>query len=171
MIRDATEADMVSIQTIYAHYVLHEMATFEEVPPSVDEFLSRRATVLGLDLPYLVAELDGQIAGYCYASRYHSRIAYRFTIEDSVYVADEMRGRGLGTTLLQSLIARCETGPWRQMLAIIGHTGRAASIALPKRLGFQPAGTIKSVGFKFGQWVDTDFMQRSLGAGDTNLPT
>ena len=171
MIRDATEADMVSVQAIYAHYVLHEMATFEEVPPSVDELLSRRASVLALNLPYLVAEMDGRVVGYSYASRYHSRTAYRFTIEDSVYIANEMRGRGIGTALLQSLIARCETGPWRQMLAIIGHTGGASSIALHKRLGFQPVGTIKSVGFKFGEWGDTDFMQRSLGAGDTNLPT
>lgn len=171
MIRDAREADMVGVQAIYAHYVLHEMASFEEAPPSADELLSRRASVLGLNLPYLVAEMDGRVVGYSYASRYRSQTAYRLTIEDSVYVADEMRGHGIGTALLQALIARCEAGPWRQMIGIIGHTGGAASIALHKRLGFRPVGTVKSVGFKFGQWCDTDYMQRSLGVGDTNLPT
>jgi phosphinothricin acetyltransferase len=121
-------------------------------------------------LPYIVAEVDGQVVGYCYASSYRPRPAYRYTVEDSVYLAPKMGGRGLGTALLRALIARCESGPWRQMLAVIGDSGNEASIALHRRMGFQPTGTFKSVGFKFGRWVDSVLMQRSLGAGDRTRP-
>jgi L-amino acid N-acyltransferase YncA len=169
-IRNASEADMGRVQQIYAHHVLHGLATFEEVPPSTDELLSRRASVLGMGLPYLVAERDGQVIGYSYATAYRPRAAYRFSIEDSVYLADGLDGQGVGTALLGELITRCEQGQWRQMLAVIGNSGNASSIALHRRLGFRIIGTFESVGFKLGQWVDTVLMQRALGEGDQTPP-
>ena len=170
VVRDSTEADVTSIQRIYAHYVLNALATFEETPPPFEEMIARRQKVLDLDLPYLVADFGGEILGYCYASAYHGRAAYRHTIEDSVYVANGLGGRGVGAALLGGLIARCEAGPWRQMIAIIGDSGNAASTALHRRFGFEPTGILRSVGFKFGRWVDTPFMQRGLGPGDHSLP-
>jgi phosphinothricin acetyltransferase len=170
LVRDASETDMSAIASIYAHHVLHGLASFEEVPPPLDEMKSRRAGVLKLGLPYLVAELDGRIAGYSYATFYRARPAYRYTVEDSVYVADGLHGRGIGTALLAELIARCERGPWRQMLAVIGDSANAGSIALHRRMGFTHVGTLASVGFKFGRWVDSVFMQRALGPGDANPP-
>ena len=113
-VRDALEADMASVQTIYALHVLHGRASFEEIPPSSEELLARRASILALGLPYFVAELDGQVVGYSYATAYRPRRAYRYTIEDSIYLADGFGARGLGTALLGALIERCETGPWRQ---------------------------------------------------------
>ena len=171
LIRDATAADMDAVQAIYADHVLHGLATFEEVPPSTDELLARRAGVLQLGLPFLVAELEGRVVGYCYATSYRPRPAYRYTIEDSVYVAAGLGGRGIGTGLLEALIARCENGPWRQMLAVIGNSGNAGSIALHRRLGFQPIGTLQGVGFKLGRWVDTVLMQRALGEGQRAPPS
>lgn len=171
IVRDANEADMTAIQAIYQHYVLNGLATFEEIPPSAEEMVSRRASVVDAGLSYLVAEADGRIVGYSYATSYRPRPAYRHTIEDSVYVADGLGGRGIGAALLQALIVRCEAGPWRQMLAVIGNSGNAGSIALHQRLGFQHVGTLRSVGFKLGQWVDTVLMQRALGPGDTALPS
>ncbi|KRE12454.1 GCN5 family acetyltransferase [Bosea sp. Root483D1] len=170
LVRDAREGDMGAIQAIYTHHVLHGLASFEETPPSVEEMLARRQAVLGLGLPYLAAELDGRIVGYSYATAYRPRPAYRHTIEDSIYVADGLGGRKIGSTLLGALIARCEAGPWRQMLANIGDSGNAGSIGLHRRFGFEPVGTLRSTGFKFGRWVDTILMQRSLGAGDETLP-
>ncbi len=170
VVRDAEEADMAAIQAIYSHHVLTGLASFEETPPSVDEMLARRRAVLALSLPYLAAEQGGRIVGYSYASSYRPRPAYRHTIEDSVYVAEGQAGRGIGGALLAALIARCEAGPWRQMLAVIGDSGNAASIALHRRFGFEPVGTLRSAGFKFGRWVDTVLMQRSLGPGDQTLP-
>lgn len=170
VIRDASDGDMEAIRDIYTHHVLYGLATFEEVPPSVDELRSRRASVLAIGLPYLVAELNGEIVGYSYATAYRPRPAYRFSIEDSVYVADGLGGLGVGSALLQELIARCEKGPWRQMLAVIGNSGNAGSIALHRRMGFQPIGTFKSAGFKLGRWVDTVLMQRALGEGDETAP-
>ena len=161
---------MVAVQAIYAHHVLHGLATFEETPPSVEELLSRRVAVLAAGLPYLAAKIDGRVVGYSYATGYRPRPAYRHTIEDSVYVAEGFGGQGIGTALLGTLIARCEAGPWRQMLAIIGNRGNAGSVALHYRLGFQQVGTLKSVGFKLGQWVDTVLMQRALGRGGCVLP-
>lgn len=170
LVRDAREADMGAVTDIYAKHVLHGLASFEEVPPPLDEMRSRRAGVLRLGLPYLVAELDGRVVGYSYATLYRTRPAYRYTIEDSVYVADGLHGRGIGTALLGELIARCERGPWRQMLAVIGDSANAGSIALHRRMGFAPAGKLVSVGFKFGRWVDSVLMQRALGAGDSIQP-
>ena len=170
LVRDAHEADIGAVTSIYARHVLHGLASFEEVPPSLDEMRSRRASVLQLGLPYLVAELEGRIVGYSYATSYRARPAYRYTVEDSVYVEDGLNGRGIGTALLTALIARCERGPWRQMLAVIGDSGNAGSIALHRRLGFAPAGNLVAVGFKLGRWVDSVFMQRALGAGDSSKP-
>lgn len=168
-VRDAEVSDMAGVQAIYAHHVLNSLATFEQIPPSLDELTARRDAVLRAGLPYLVAELDGRIVGYTYATAYRPRPAYRHTIEDSVYVADGMAGHGIGSALLAELISRCERGDWRQMLAVIGNSGNAGSLALHRRMGFQPVGTLKSVGFKFGQWVDTVLMQRPLGDGDGTL--
>lgn len=170
VIRDAQEADMVAVQAIYAHHVLHGLATFEEVPPSVDELIGRRAAVLDSGLPYLVAELDGAVVGYCYAATYRPRPAYRYALEDSVYIAHGRDGRGIGTALLGELIVRCERGPWRQMTAVIGNSGNAGSIALHRRMGFRHIGTFEAVGFKLGQWVDTVMMQRALSEGDRSKP-
>lgn len=161
---------MSAVASIYAKHVLHGLASFEEVPPSLDEMKSRRAGVLRLGLPYLVAELDGHVIGYSYATFYRARPAYRYTVEDSVYVEDGLHGRGIGTALLAELIARCERGQWRQMLAVIGDSANAPSIALHRRLGFTPAGNLCSVGFKHGRWVDSVFMQRALGPGDSLKP-
>ncbi len=171
VIRDATEVDMAEVQRIYAHHVLNGLATFEEVPPSLDEMLGRRAAVLAAGLPYLVADVDGCVAGYSYATSYRPRPAYRHTIEDSVYVSEALRGRRIGAALLQALIERTETGPWRQMIAVIGNSGNAGSIALHRGMGFEMVGTLRSVGFKLGQWVDTVLMQRSLSRGDGAPPS
>lgn len=170
LIRDARDDDMPAVQAIYAHHVLTGLASFEEVPPSAAEMTARRAHVLALGLPYLVAEREGTVVGYAYASTYRPRPAYRFTVEDSVYVAPGCGGQGIGGALLAALIARCESGPWRQMLAVIGDSDNAGSLALHRRLGFRPAGTLVSVGFKFGRWVDSVLMQRPLGPGDDTLP-
>ncbi len=169
-VRDATEADMPAVQAIYAHHVLHGLATFEEVPPTTAELLTRRASVLNLGLPYLVAQSAGGVIGYSYATAYRPRAAYRYSVEDSVYVQDGLGGRGIGAALLAALIERCEAGPFRQMLAVIGDSGNTGSIALHRRLGFQPVGTLLAAGFKLGRWVDTVLMQRALGPGSTTLP-
>jgi L-amino acid N-acyltransferase YncA len=171
VIRDATGADMAAVQSIYEHHVLHGLATFEEVPPTIEEMTARRASALALGLPYLAAEAEGRVVGYAYATSYRPRPAYRYTIEDSVYVAQGLGGRGIGSALLTALITRCESGPWRQMLAVIGDSGNVASIAVHRRMGFRLTGTFEAVGFKLGRWVDTVLMQRRLGSGDRSLPT
>lgn len=169
VVRDATPADFPSIAEIYAHHVTHGAASFEETPPDTDELLRRHATVLGYGLPWIVAEFDGRVAGYSYATPYRPRAAYRHTIEDSIYIDQALRGRGLGRALLLALIARCEAGPWRQMIAVIADPAGGSS-ELHRRAGFETVGTLRAVGFKHGQWRDTLLMQRALGAGDTTLP-
>lgn len=170
LIREAGEEDLGAIARIYAHHVNHGLASFEEVAPTIEEWRARRAAVLDSGLPYLAAELHGEVVGYAYASTYRPRPAYRYTIEDSVYVEAGLRGLGLGSALLAALIERCEAGPWRQMLAVIGDSANASSIALHRRLGFRYVGNFESVGFKLGRWVDTVLMQRALGAGDRSRP-
>ena len=165
IVRDTEDADMPTIQAIYAHEVLHGLVSFEEVPPTINELLARRAEILKLSLPYLTAELSGRVVGYGYAAPFRPRPAYRYTIEDSVYVAEGMQGHGIGQALLSALIGRCETGPWRQMIAVIGDSGNAGSIALHHKLGFRHVGTLDATGFKFDRWVDTVLMQRALGPG------
>lgn len=170
VVREAADGDMAAVQAIYAYHVLNGLATFEEIPPSVDELLIRRAVVAAHGLPYLVAERKGAVVGFSCAATYRSRPAYRFTVEDSVYVGEGLGGQGIGTALLRELIGRCETGPWRQMVAVIGDSANAAAIALHLRLGFRRVGTLRTVGFKLGRWVDTALMQRPLGAGDGTSP-
>jgi L-amino acid N-acyltransferase YncA len=170
LVRAATEADLVAVQVIYAHHVLTGTSSFEEVPPPVAELAERRRAVLGAGLPYLVAALDRRVVGYCYATPYRTRSAYRFTVEDSVYVAPDRARAGVGRALLAALIALCEQGPWRQMVAVIGDSANTPSIALHRRLGFAPAGTLPSVGFKHGRWVDSVLMQRALGPGAATPP-
>jgi phosphinothricin acetyltransferase len=170
VVRDATDTDMAAIQTIYARHVLHGTASFEETPPSFAEMCARRSAVLSLGLPYLTAEVEGAIVGYSYATSYRARPAYRYTIENSVYIAEGYGGQGIGKALLQVLIARCERGPWRQMIAVIGDSANAGSIALHRSLGFAHTGTLRAVGFKFGRWIDSVLMQRALGDSDRSAP-
>src|SRR5690606_30810390 len=170
IIRDAAPGDMQAIQRIYAHHVLHGTATFEEIPPSVQDMQARPAAIVAQGMPYLVAQLDEAIVGYCYANAYRPRVAYRYTLEDSIYLAEDQSGQGLGRALLTALIARCEQGPWRQMVAVIGGNNNLASIGLHRSLGFSHAGTQLATGFKFNQWIDVVFMQRALGPGSTTLP-
>lgn len=170
IIRPSADADIPAITAIYAHHVLHGLGSFEEVPPDQAEMTQRRAVLLEKNLPYLVAELEGRIVGYAYAGFYRPRIGYRFTLEDSIYVAADAPRRGVGRALLSDLLARCAALGYRQMVAVIGDTGNTGSIALHAALGFRVVGTLPSVGFKFGRWVDSVFMQRPLGSGDTLLP-
>lgn len=165
VIRHAAAADMPAIQAIYAEQVLHGLATFEEEAPTADELLARRGAILNQGLPYLCAERDGRVIGYSYAAAHRPRPAYRYTVEDSVYVDERAQGQGVGRALLEAVIARCEDGPWRQMIAVIGDSSNAGSIALHRRLAFRHAGTLEAVGFKLGRWVDTVIMQRPLGPG------
>jgi L-amino acid N-acyltransferase YncA len=169
-VRDATEDDMDTVCRIYAHHVLHGHASFETEPPTLEEMLRRRAAVLAAGLPYLVAIVDEAVVGYCYATAYRPRPAYRATVENSVYVAHGLDGRGIGVALMTELLARCEAGPWRQMLAVIGDSGNAGSIALHRRMGFEPAGLLRDVGFKHGRWLDSVLMQRPLGDGNRTKP-
>jgi len=169
-VRPAAEADMAAVRDIYTHYVLNSLATFEETPPTLDEMVQRWRQRIDAGLPYLVAEGSDGVLGYAYAGAYHARAAYRHAIEDSVYVADGLGGRGIGSTLLRELIAECERGPWRQMVAIVGDSGNVSSIALHRRFGFELIGTLRAVGFKFGRWVDTPILQRPLGPGGAQPP-
>ena len=165
-LRDATVHDIPAIQAIYAHHVLHGLASFEEVPPDTDEMRSRFEAVRAAGKPYIVAEVEGSIAGYGYASSYRARTAYRFTLENSIYVDERMRGRGVGIALLEALVARCRGGPWRQMLAVIGDSANTASIGLHRKAGFREAGVLKHVGYKHGRWVDSVLMQLELSPED-----
>ena len=169
-VREATPADLPAVQRIYAHHVLHGLASFEQEPPDLEEITRRYESVVKQSLPYLVAESAGKVLGYAYAAPYRPRISYRFTLEDSVYVDDAERGRGVGRMLMSELVTRCEGLGYRQMLAVIGDSANTGSIGLHKALGFEEAGMLRSVGFKFGRWVDTVIMQRALGPGDSTLP-
>ena len=169
-LRPAAREDLPAIQSIYAHHVLNGLASFEEVPPTVEEVGRRYDEVRGRGLPWLVTELDGKVAGYGYCSLYRSRSAYRYSLEDSVYVRPDMQGKGLGSRILTELIARCEGLGYRQIIAVIGDSANAASISLHARLGFLRVGTLRSSGFKFGRWVDSVLMQRPLGPGDASRP-
>ena len=170
VIVDAAPAHTAQIQAIYAHWVLHGLASFEEVPPDSLEMGRRRQAIQDLKLPYLVAEENGAVLGFAYAGPYRPRSAYRFTVEDSVYVAPWTHGKGIGRKLLAEVIARAESLGRRQMLGIIGDSGNTASIGLHEALGFRTIGTFQAIGFKFGRWVDTVMMQRALGPGDGSLP-
>jgi phosphinothricin acetyltransferase len=170
LIRFSTEADVPEIAAIYGHHVLHGSASFEVVPPLPEEIARRRLAVLERGLPFLVAETGGIVVAYAYASPYRSRVAYRFSVEDSIYVHPAHARRGLGRSLLPELVKACEGGEWRQMIAVIGDSENVASIRLHQAFGFRHVGTLRSVGFKFGRWLDTVLMQRQLGSGDGTLP-
>lgn len=172
-IRTATPADMLAIQIIYAHHVETGRASFEEVAPSLAEMTARHAEIVRRGLPYLVAQAHEEILGYAYASAYRPRRAYRYTVEDSVYIAEAWRGHGLGRALLGALIAQCEAGPWRQMLAVVAcpdDGSGEASLALHEKLGFRRIGAIQAAGYKFDSWIDTMLLQRTLGPGSTTAP-
>jgi L-amino acid N-acyltransferase YncA len=170
LIRDAVEKDMAPIAEIYAYHVLHGLASFEQTPPDVTEISRRWRALLEKALPYTIAERDGEILGYAYAGPYRSRPAYRFTVENSVYVRPKLERQGLGRGLLANLIERCTALGLRQMVAVIGDSGHEGSIGLHKALGFRMVGTIEAAGFKHGKWVDSVLMQRRLGDGSTTRP-
>ncbi|GBD48642.1 GNAT family N-acetyltransferase [Methylopila sp. Yamaguchi] len=163
-IRTAEPGDVSAVARIYAEHVLHGTASFEEVPPVVEEMARRMRAVQDVGLPYIVAEVGGVVVGFAYAGPHRPRAAYRHTVEDSIYLAAAAQGRGLGRALLEQLILRCEaTGRLRQMIAVIGDSANAGSIAVHARAGFRMVGTMTDVGFKFGRWLDTVIMQRPLG--------
>ena len=166
-IRPSTDADLSAIQAIYAHAVEHGTGTFETEVPGVEEMGRRRTEVLGRHLPWLVAERDGQLLGYAYANYFRPRLAYRFCVEDSIYLAPTAQGQGLGRLLLAELIARCEAAGARQMLAVIGDAANAGSVGVHQALGFEHTGVLKSAGWKFGRWLDVVLMQRTLGLGNS----
>jgi len=170
LIRPARPSDIATITRIYAHAVRHGTASFELEPPEQAEMARRQDALIAGGFPYLVAE-DGGILGYAYAGPYRARPAYRFTVEDSVYIAPEAQRRGLGRLLLERLIAESETRGYRQMIAVIGDSAQHASIALHAALGFRLIGTFAAVGFKFDRWLDTVLMQRPLGPGAETEPS
>ncbi|MEN4750255.1 N-acetyltransferase family protein [Pseudomonas sp. Ps21-P2] len=170
ILRDARESDMPAVQAIYAHHVIHGTASFELEPPTLEQMLQRRADICANGLPYLLAERDGEVVGYAYATPYRPRPAYRFTVEDSVYVREGMAGFGIGHALLAAVIQHCTASGRRQMVAIIGNSENSASIRLHTRLGFRQVGVFESVGFKHGRWLDTVIMQRELGEGASTTP-
>jgi L-amino acid N-acyltransferase YncA len=170
-IRPAAPADIPAIQAIYAHHVSHGLASFEEVPPSAEEMRRRLDEITGRGLPYVVAEFGGTIAGYGYCALYRTRSAYRYALEDSVYVRPDVQGRGVGGAILAELVGHCEALGYRQLIAVIGDSAHAASIGLHASMGFVRVGTLRSVGFKFGRWVDSVIMQRALGPGDGKPPS
>ena len=170
LIRPSREDDVLTIAGIYGWHVLNGTGTFEIEPPDEAETQRRREAVLGNGMPWLVAEREGVVVGYAYANLFRPRRAYRFCLEDSIYLHPEASGRGIGRLLLAELMARCEAAGARQMLAVIGDSQNQGSIALHRALGFEPAGVLKSAGWKFERWIDVVMMQRSLGPGDSAAP-
>jgi L-amino acid N-acyltransferase YncA len=168
-IRPATEADLPFITAIYEHAVRFGTATFELTPPDLAEMTRRFRQLMDGGFPYLVAALEGRVVGYAYAGPYRPRPAYRFTVENSVYLDPSIHRRGIGLQLMRHLIAECEARGFRQMIAVIGDSANAGSIGVHTRTGFQMIGTHPDVGFKFGRWLDTVLMQRALGEGATTV--
>ena len=169
-LRAARPDDAPAIQAIYAHHVLHGLATFEEEPPSSDEMRQRLLEVTARGLPYLVAEEAGAVLGFGYCAPYRLRSAYRYALEDSIYVKYGHHRKGIGRAILAELILGCEQLEYRQLIAVIGDSAQAASIGLHASQGFVRVGVLRSVGYKFGRWVDTVIMQRPLGTGDGSAP-
>lgn len=170
LIRPSRDEDLPAITAIYAHHVLHGTGTFETEPPSIADMTTRRADVLSKGLPYLVAGHDGRLAGFAYGNWFKPRPAYRYSVEDSIYLAPDLRRKGLGRALLAELLTRCETADIRKVMAIIGDSANAGSIGVHRALGFVRVGTIASCGWKFGAWRDVVIMEKTLGAGDTKPP-
>jgi phosphinothricin acetyltransferase len=169
-IRPAVAADLPAVTDIYDHAVRYGTATFELIPPDLAEMTRRFGVLMEGGFPYLVAALDGRVVGYAYAGAYRPRPAYRFTVENSVYLKPAIHRRGIGLQLLRGLIAASEARGYRQMVAVIGDSANAGSIGVHARTGFQMIGTHPNVGFKFGRWLDTVMMQRALGDGASTLP-
>jgi L-amino acid N-acyltransferase YncA len=170
IIRAAGDGDIAAITRIYAHAVKNGTATFEIEPPDEAEMARRQKALLANNYPYVVAEPSGVVAGYAYTSHFHTRPAYRWSIEDSIYVDPQFHGQGLGRLLITRLLADAEARGFRQMIAVIGDSANAASIALHAAADFRLIGTLKSVGFKHGRWLDTVVMQRALGSADASPP-
>ena len=170
-VRPSMERDLAAVTAIYADAVIHGTASFELEPPTEQEMHRRRAALIDGGYPYLVAEYDGAIAGYAYAGSYRTRPAYRFTVEDSVYVARSAQGQGVGRALLSALIEAAEARDFRLMVAVIGDKASTGSIRLHEALGFQPAGILEPIGYKHGRWLATVLMQRILGVGAATPPT
>ena len=169
-VRASQEADITAITAIYAHHVLHGTGTFEIDPPGSADMAARRADVLGKGLPYLVAERAGEVLGFAYCNWFKPRPAYRFSAEDSIYVADAARGLGVGRLLLDALAEQAQAAGMRKLLAVIGDSANAGSIALHRAAGFTEVGVMRSVGWKFGAWRDIVLMEKPLGAGDSSAP-
>ena len=169
-VRDVERGDVDAVSGIYAHHVMHGTGTFELVAPTVAEMADRIAAIVDAGLPFLVADAGGHITGFAYAGPYRSRPAYRQTVEDSIYLLPEASGRGVGTALLRALLPRCEAWGARQIVAVIGDSANEASVRLHAKCGFAHVGTLRSVGWKHGRWLDTVLMQRALGAGDGQPP-
>jgi L-amino acid N-acyltransferase YncA len=170
LIRPSTDADLDAIARIYGHHVLHGTGTFETVPPSVEEMRARRADVLSKGLPWLVVEGGGQVLGFAYGNWFKPRPAFRFSAEDSIYLAPEAAGQGLGRALLAELLVTLERAGVRKVMAVIGDSANAGSIGLHRALGFDHAGTVQSCGWKFDRWLDIVMMQKPLGPGDSMPP-
>ncbi|MFM9900668.1 MAG: N-acetyltransferase family protein [Polaromonas sp.] len=170
LIRPSHDQDLPQITAIYAHHVLHGTGTFETDPPSVADMTARRADVLGKGLPYLVAEQDGVVVGFVYGNWFKPRPAYRYSVEDSIYLAPDLHRKGLGRALLAELLARLEAGGIRKVMAIIGDSANAGSVGVHRALGFTQVGVVESCGWKLGAWRDIVIMQKTLGAGDTQPP-
>ena len=169
-LRAAAQGDLPAIQAIYGQHVLRGLASFEELPPDVEEMRRRHADVTARGLPYLVIAERGEVLGYGYCAPYRSRSAYRYALEDSIYIKDGHLGKGIGTRLLTELLRICEGLGYRQVIAVIGDSANAGSVGLHARLGFLRVGTLRSTGYKFGRWVDSVLMQRALGPGDGTPP-
>ena len=170
LVRPSADADVPDIARIYGHHVLRGLASFEEVAPAVEEMARRRADILSKGFPYLVAEEAGQVVGYAYCSAHRPRSGYRFSVEDSIYVAPGRGGAGIGSLLLPRLVDAATALGARQMIAVIGDSANHGSIRLHARFGFRHAGTLEAIGFKLGRWVDSVLMQRALGEGASTLP-
>lgn len=170
-IHPAIDSAIPEIQAIYAHHVLHGAGTFEEIPPSVEEMQERYQAIIHQGWSFLVASDATGVLGYAYFTQMRDRSAYRFTAEDSIYVREDVRGQGVGKALVQQLLSDATVAGFRQMIAVIGDSENVGSIGVHASLGFHRAGLLRASGFKFGRWVDTVYMQRALGRGDTDIPT
>ncbi|MBE7636578.1 GNAT family N-acetyltransferase [Sneathiella sp. P13V-1] len=169
-IRPVQNSDIPAIHRIYEDQVLNGVSSWEDEPPTVQEMTDRQTTITEKGFPYLVAKVDGQVMGYAYASSYRPRPGYRYTVENSIYVDQNARGSGIGRLLMEELIRQCEAAGYRQMVAVIGDSNNHPSINFHKKMGFIHAGTIRSIGFKFGRWMDSVIMQLPLGESDQTLP-
>ena len=170
IIRSSLEADIPAITLIYAHHVLNSTGTFETEAPSEQDMAHRRDDVLGKGLPYLVAEAQGRVVGFAYGNWFKPRPAYRYSVEDSIYLAPGEHGKGLGRAMLAELLARCEAVGIRKMMAIVGDSANSGSVGVHLALGFEQVGKIDACGWKFGAWRDIVILQKTLGLGDSQPP-